>query len=312
MAIQRAFHIRPKHIIAIVLAGFGGFFVAQKLTAPTQSRTQAQTQDQGIRQQSLEAAPMVPSDREADILARLGDVMGGLRKQADRVKDPSARFSLALPDRPRAAKIDTANPRASAQPAPTASATQASAKQPPSSATLSPFLPSSKVSIAGLARVMVEDVNLSAFIDSQNQKSLTVQMRARNRGTAPSTVNTPIKLFMTMASGNSIVLGEQLIPPLQPNEATEKKATYQCPESGIAQVCVTIPAEFSVAANGPAERTVCSTVTVPEVPAASAASTTSSSTAATSSSSATTAQSTSTNTGSTGSNALDPACLCNR
>ncbi|MBI5135663.1 hypothetical protein HZA86_05555 [Candidatus Uhrbacteria bacterium] len=294
---QRRIQLRRSHIIAILLAGFGGFFVAQKLTAPTQSRTQAQIQ----LQQSAAARPQaasVSAEGEKTIRERLRAVLAALRTQAQRTEAESdTQFSLGLSQQKRAVVPAVEQPSTVAQPSASLLPTAAPTAVPAAAATLSPFIPSTKVSITGVARIRVEDVRLDASVDSQNRKSLTVQMRARNTGTAASIANTPIKLFMTMASGNSLLLGEQLVPPLEPGASVERKATYQCPESGTAQVCITIPPEFSVASTGSSPTTVCTTVTVPELAAPAASST------------APAATGTTAGTGSATSNA---DCLCHR
>lgn len=263
MRIQKRRRIKFIQLFVIFLAGLGGFFIVKNLDDGTQPRTHAETGTE---------LPSVTVD-ESSVLVRLQTIVAELRKQTQEQEHKfltTPIVSTTVIERGTAAgndhKIRSSTPSTiSTKISVPSSAKPINLSTATSSSTLSPFVaPSSVISIAGAAQLVIENLLVNTFIDSAQQVFISIETQARNRGTIAS-VNTPFKIFMTDSAGSSILLGEQLIPALAPNASSSKKVSFQCPKSGSAEVCVTVPAQFGISGNSPSETRVCKSVLVPEV-----------------------------------------------
>ncbi|GEM_PF-6460748 len=329
MRTQKRPRIKFIHFFVIFLAGLGGFFIVKNLGKAPQLRTQAQT---GVeRSSSLQSN----SPEELTILSRLRSILSQLKGEPDPTNTGAEVLTIVrvlggvslksfhvsqASSRSTVQTIKESSPSAPSIPSTTNnflenthSNTSKGGSSAIQSATLSPFvLPatSARIAIAGVAQLVIENFSVNAFVDSAQQVFISIETQARNRGTV-SSLNTPFKIFMTDSGGNSILLGEQLIPSLAPNASASKKVSFQCPKSGAAEVCVTVPAQLGIASNGGSETRVCKTVVVPEGSPTSSTSTTSN-TGLTSSTSTTTPASSNGTNSTSASTPSDATCLCNR
>ncbi len=279
MRTQKRRRITFASILIMFLAGLGGFFITKKLSQSSQLQAKAQ-----VGQEFNNTSP-----DELAILSRLRSIVNELKKEAD-PSYASAQVSTVvkviggIPQRitdqifnttRRPSVIPTTMARlepstilsAPGNPLPSNPSGSVTTGSPStsSSVALSPFTESGSARVtSGSAKLFIENFSVNSYIDSSQQVFISVETQARNSGTTTS-ANTPLKIFMTDSAGESILLGEQLIPSLAPNTSSSKKVSFQCPKSGSAEVCVTIPAQLGISSHSSNETRVCKIVSVPEV-----------------------------------------------
>lgn len=276
--------IRRIIVLSLALALFGGFFIAKSLTDSGSLKGQAQVQEPSAR------VPRVadnPTQREEEIISTVRSIIKELKQQVQE----NASTGHTVADVPEIKKTSSlAQPGAQkvgsgAQLQGTTTKSNTSAGGVPvgtvNPSTPSPFSLPAQFAISGVPHLVIDAIELNAFI-RDDRKYVSVGTSSRNIGTAPTIGNTPLKVFLTDAEGNSTLLGEQIIGVALPGSQQSTQSTFSCPQSGDAEICVVVPTEFSITSNNTNSAKVCKRLTIPPLftPSTTSSSTSSPSTAA--------------------------------
>jgi len=258
--------IRRIIILSLTLALFGGFFIAKSLTDSASLKGKALSQEPSAV--ALGSA-LNPALREEEIISSVRSIIKQLKQQAradaTTTGSTGVDFSLVKKITPSAQRGSQQEPSVAGAQVTANKSTTGSTEASIGSgvqSTPSPSSPPAQFAISGVPHLVIDGIELNAYI-RDDRKYVSIDTASRNIGTAPTTGNTPLKVFLTDVEGNSTLLGEQIIGIAQPGSRQSTQSTFSCPQSGDTEICVVVPSEFSITSNNADGSKVCKRITVP-------------------------------------------------